>query len=310
DFKLEKSVIVQEIGMSEDQPEELIYDRFFEEVYKGNGLSIPIAGTVKSVLEMKMRDLQSYYKEHFKNEKLIISLTGDVSFSDVVKECNIRFGRTKKQKGKKIKPRLRPQWRSFHQMIEKKIDHSHVLLGLPSTSFKSAQRFESLIMNALLGGGMTSRLYQAIREKRGLVYSIYSQLVTHSDSGAFMFYASSETESIARVTKLMLSEVTKLKKKTPSQKELDHFKTQVIGQVKLNSDDIENRMNSIAINEIIFQDYKSVDWVVSQIENVSLSSINQWKNEFLDLSQLSGILITSDGEKNKKWWNSLFSESN
>lgn len=306
DFKLEKSVIIQEIAMSEDQPEELIYDRFLEKVYRGNGLSLPIAGTVKSVLEMKKKDVEHYYKDHFRNEKILISLTGDVPFQEVVQECNIRFTQPKRLKNLKKKVRKKPQWKAFHEIIEKKIDNSHVLLGFPSASFKSSLRFESLIMNALIGGGMTSRLYQSIREKRGLVYSIYSQLVTHADSGAFMLYASTETENIESVTNLMFKEIQKLVKKSPTQKELNHFKTQIVGQIRLNSEDIENRMNSLAINEIIFQDYKSVDWVVEQIQKVSLNSIEQWKNKYLDLTQLSGILITSDQLKERRWWDQLF----
>ncbi len=161
-------------------------------------------------------------------------------------------------------------------------------------------------MNALLGGGMTSRLYQTIREKKGLVYSIYSQLITHSDAGCSLIYASCESDNLAQVAGLMIKELEKLSRKNASPQELEHFKTQVIGQIRLNSDDLENRMNSLAINELNFEEYKSVDWVVEQVQKVNLESIEAWRKSFVDLNELSGVLVTSNPKRNRKWWSQLF----
>ena len=186
--------------------------------------------------------------------------------------------------------RKKPQLNPFRDFIYRPSEQVHTLIGLPSSSYTENTRFESYIVNAILGGGMTSRLYQKIREQRGLAYSVYSYLHSFSDSGLIMIYTATSKEHTQKVMDLIKKEMVQLKKDGISQEDLDFFKKQVIGNIVLGSDDVDNRMNSLAINEIIFGEYRSVDRVIAEIQEVSTDSIQNFLDKHFNMDQL-GIML-------------------
>jgi predicted Zn-dependent peptidase len=180
------------------------------------------------------------------------------------------------------------------------------LLGLPSPSFKDRFRFEAFIVNALLGGGMTSKLYQRIREKHGLVYSIYSSLNTFTDTGIISISASTNEKNFKKVVSLILEELEKTVSRKLREADIELFKTQVRGSILLGADDLENRMNSLGVNEMIFGHYRPVTDIVSEIEKVSVSTVKEYVRKKVDLSKLA-ILIMGPKEiqKDSAWLESL-----
>lgn len=303
DFDLEKGVILQEIAMSEDSHEEVIYDVFYSQVYGQHPLARPILGSPASVAMMKQKQVMDYYKSTYTGQNIIVSAAGCLDHAELMKGVKARLG-AKKPIAKKSS-RKAPRWLVRRHVVEKQAEQVHMLLGLPTASFRDKSRFEAVIANTLLGGGMTSRLYQSVREKKGLVYTIHSSLNTHIDSGMLTIYAGTETKNARKVGDLISSEFKKLKKRGVSKADVEMFKTQVIGGILLGSDDIENRMTSLAVNEIVFGKYKSVDTVIDEIKAVNVDSVNNYIRHEMDLSKASGVLLGPGVSELQTWWTEL-----
>lgn len=300
DFRLEKGVVLQEIAMTDDTPEELIYDVLFENAYRGNPVSQPILGSVKSVASMSQKKVMDYYKSRYTGKNIIVTAAGNIEHQVFLREVEKRLA--KKRKARFSAQREKPRWKVARTALEKSSEQTHLLVGLPTASFRDEQRYEAYIVNTLLGGGMTSKLYQSVREKKGLVYSIHSMLNTFVDSGSLMVYAGTDLKSVRKVAETVSREFQRLKKFGVSPSDVELFKTQVIGSILLGSDDIENRMTSIAVNEMVFGEYRSVDSVIQQIQKVSRDSVNEFIQEKFDTHKISGVLMGAGVESLDKWW--------
>ena len=265
DFDLERDVISQEIAMSADQLEEYIFDLYFENAYQGSKLGQPILGTEKSLSHISRKELFKYYNDHYISSNILVSVAGDVDHDEVVKFVQKKLGQKYKRPPKKTRKSSQPK--PFMKKIERTSEQVHVLLGYPTASFKDDERFESYLVNAVLGGGMTSRLYQKIREKQALTYNVYSYLHAFTDSGLMMLYAATTADKVKKVLNAFEREVNNLLDKRISSKELMFFKKQIMGQLLLGADDIENRMNSIAVNEMIFSKYTQIFSFIKKIRN-------------------------------------------
>jgi predicted Zn-dependent peptidase len=293
EYEREREVVLQEILMTEDNPEELAFDLFFEKAYGRNLLGSPILGTAKSLSNIKRSDVQNYYSSYFGGRNLSISISGNIDHDRCVEYLEKRL---KKHRGHvRPKPRRQATMKSFCEFIEKDSEQNQILVGIETTSYKSERRFEAFILNALLGGGMTSKLYQTIREKQGLAYSIYSQLTTFTDTGMVTVYAGTDAKFSRKVLELILKELEKLKKRRVSKAEVDLFKKQVRGSILLGADDIENRMQSLGINEMVFGEYRSVDRVIFELDSVTVDSMNAFIEKEMNLDKLSILVLGREG---------------
>ena len=279
DFDKERGVILQEIDMSKDAPDEYGGELFFEKVYGDHALGASIAGTEESLNEITRAQLVKFYKTHYAGSRLIVSVAGAVDHDEVVEQVEKALGKI--PKGKKAPTRTKPRYRGFGHFQNRASEQVHLFLGLPSSSYKDPLRFDSYIVNALLGGGMTSRLYQRVREKRGLVYSIYSYLQSFLDCGVLMVYAGTSPENASDVLEIAMEETDKLVKKSPGKNEIEMYRTQLEGQILLGSEDMENRMNSLGVNELVFGHYRPVDQVIAEIHAVSEESVRNYLNRYI-----------------------------
>lgn len=302
-FRLEKGVILQEIAMSEESHEEMIFDIFADRVYGKHPLGRPILGNIKSVTEMTQLKVQEYYRQHYTGRNMIVSAAGNIDHQDLVEMVTQKLSHKKKLKLNA--KRVAPRWNKVRHIVEKNSEQTHILIGMPAASFNDPFRFEALILNSLLGGGMTSRLYQSVRERKGLAYSIYSLLNTYVDVGQINIYAAADPEKAQDVVEIIFNELKKLKKSGVRRSDVELFKTQVIGNILLGSDDIENRMNSLGVNEMIFERYRSVDSIVEEIKKVSVDSIHEYLEEKFRLNALSGVMLGPGLSGLTEWWKDM-----
>lgn len=303
EFALEKGVILQEIAMSEDSHEELVYDVFYDQVYGKHPLGRSILGTPQTIAKMTQTQVMNYYKKTYSGSNIIVSAAGCLDHEDFMVGIEKRLGA--KKDTKLMNKRRKPRWSAKRHLVEKQAEQVHMLMGFPTASFKDKSRFEAVITNTLLGGGMTSKLYQSVREKKGLVYSIHSMLNTHIDSGMLTIYAGTEAKNVQKVGELISKEFAKLRKQGVSKSDVEMFKTQIIGSILLGSDDIENRMTSLAVNEIVFGHYRSVESVIEEIKKVSVDSVNNYIRHELELEDAAGVLLGPDVGTLEKWWKNL-----
>jgi predicted Zn-dependent peptidase len=241
-----------------------------------------------------------YYRERYSGSNLIVSATGNIDHAELVESVEKLLG-NKPKKRLKIH-RTKPKHRPFRAVINKKTEQLHFLLGLPCASFKDRNRFEAFIINALLGGGMTSKLYQSVREKKGLVYSIYSSLNTFDDFGVINVYAGCEQDNMKPVIRTIATELRRVKRNGITDGELELFKTQVAGSLLLGADDIDNRMQSIGVNEMVFGKYKPVDEIIDEINAVTAKSVNQYLKKIFDFDEMGAILMGGGADELKDWF--------
>jgi len=291
DFKKEREVIVQEIQMSKDQTDEYILDVYLEKVFEGQELATPILGTEETLAGLKRQDIVDFYKAMFRGPRVIVSVAGPVEHEHVVKFVAKSLGKLPKRAGD-LKQRT-PRVRRVQEFIERPSEQVHLLVGLPSCSYKSNDRFESFVVNDLLGGGVTSRLYQKIREDKGLVYSVYSFLQSFVDTGLLLIYAGTGDKNALQVLKIIRTELERFAKKGISANELDMFKTQVKGQILLGAEDMENRMNSLGVNEMVFNEYKPIDEVIHEIDRVTVKSVKEYVSKYVDTEEVS-LMVMGD----------------
>ena len=301
DFELEKKVVMQEIQMSDDSPEEIIYDYLFEHSYANHPLGRQILGKSDTLAKMTQKKVLDFYKRFYQGSNLIVSAAGPLEHDALVIEAQKLF-RTRKKFSEPV-VRNKPRWKPTRKFYDDDSEQAHILLALPAASFHDKFRFEALIVNSLLGGGMTSKLYQAVREKQGLAYTVFSSLNTQTDSGNITIYAGTDPTKVKRVISIIKDELLKIKKEGLKKSDLDLFKTQVRGQLLMGSDDIENRMTSLGINEMIFEEYRSVERVINEIEAVTEKSMNAYIKENFDLEKMSVILMGPEVSKLKPWVN-------
>ncbi|MGE0762044.1 MAG: M16 family metallopeptidase [Bdellovibrionales bacterium] len=294
DFDTERDVVSAEIDMSMDDFEEYIYDLFFENAYQGHALGKPILGTPTSLKSMDRTEIMKYYQSRYRGSNLVVSVAGNVDHDQVVDVAAKALGSVRGKPTKHM--RRKPRFKTFRRFIHRPSEQVHILMGGSSCAYQDEYRFESYIVNALLGGGMTSKLYQSVREKRGLAYTVYSFLISFTDSGLLTYYASTAPKNVAKVMKLMQQEIFGLRKRGINNRDLQLFKTQVKGQILLGADDVENRMNSLAVNEMIFGQYRPVDEIINDIDKITVKSVQEYLNQYVNEKEL-GVLLLGDMER-------------
>lgn len=299
DFDREREVVLQEIAMTVDNPEEWVFDEYFEKVFGKNPLGWPILGSVKSVSDTKRSDVLSFYKNAFSPQNMIVSVAGNLEHDAVVEKVSQTLGKLRRPTPRKR--RVRPKIQPLREFVAREYEQNHILVGFEVTSFKDARRFEAFILNALLGGGMTSKLYQSIREKRGLAYSVYSQLTTFMDTGLCIVYAGTDARNSKQVLDVLMNEMRKVQKNPIKKSDLQLFKTQVRGGILLGADDIENRMNSLGVNEMVFEDYRSVDHVIFELDSVGVDSMNDFMEQYFDMKNLAIFVAGAEGSLNAQY---------
>jgi predicted Zn-dependent peptidase len=303
DFAVEKSVILQEIAMGEDNLEELVYDIYLDESLRKNPLGRSILGTAESISKMTQKQMIDYYRHTYSGDNIIVSAAGCLDHQSLLEGVEKYLGNKAKRRFKR--KRQRPKHTAFRRVEKRESEQLHLLMGFPCTSFKDNHRFEAFVVNALLGGGMTSRLYQRVREKKGLVYSIYSSLNTFEDYGMVNVYAACEPEKMLAVIRNVVAELKKVRRLRLTEGELQLFKTQVTGSILLGSEDIENRMTSLGVNEMVFGKYRPVEEVVEEINKITVKSVREFINNYLNLSESGWLLVGSQADEFESYLKSI-----
>jgi predicted Zn-dependent peptidase len=299
DLKLEKSVVVSEIQMSADQLEDYIFDIFFEEFYKKSPMQHPILGTEKSLAKIKRKDLVDYYKKNYAGSQVVIAGTGPFSHEEFLKECETHLGSLPPFKGPEPK-RVAAKPNAFTKMVSRPSEQTHILIGIPCIDFTHKHKTTGIVANLALGAGMTSHLYQKIREEKGLAYTVFSALQMFLDTGILFLYAGTSAENLEEVLSSLAVETKKFFSKKMSDEKLEFFKNQMVGQLVIASDDVENRMLSIGTNEQLLGKYRGVAEVIREVEQISQSVLLDFYKNGLDFTKASAVVVGDLEGKRKK----------
>jgi len=280
DVEKERMVILQEIKMVEDTPDDYIHDLFNQVCWGDHPLGFPICGTSELVQSFTRDQICQYFKENYQPDRIIVCAAGNLDHQEVVDRIGKKFKQIPNSDG--ARDRQRPLQISTTNILKRELEQVHFCLGTRGLQYNHSLRFASYILNTILGGGMSSRLFQEIRENRGLAYSVYSYLPTYMDTGLVVVYAGTGESSFQEVLDLILKEFRRFKTEPLKNGELGTAKEQLKGNLLLSLESSDHLMTRLAKNEIYFDSFHPVDQILKGIDGVEEEMVRNLANEIFD----------------------------
>jgi predicted Zn-dependent peptidase len=270
----EKKVIFEEINMVEDTPDDLVMERFSQSFWPDHPLGRPILGTKRSVGALKREQLATFFRQVYRPANIVVSAAGHLDHKETSKLVHRHFGALEaggdRRNGKPPKPRAVVVTRS-----KKELEQVHVCLGAPAYAQGHRDRYGAYILNTVLGGSMSSRLFQNVREKRGLVYSISSGIAAYSDAGVLSVYAGTSVDSVDEVVRLTVEELRRMRGEPLPADELRRAKDHLKGSLMLSLENTGSRMSHLARQEIYFGRQFGLDELLAGIESVEADDVQR-----------------------------------
>jgi predicted Zn-dependent peptidase len=301
DISRERGVILEEIKMDEDNPDYLVHEIFTQNFWKDHPLGRPILGTRDTVKRFDRTPVYDFYSQRFSPGNMIITAAGYLNHNQFVELVAKHF------------ESMKPMSNGFHSSPpkivpkiilrnKKSLEQVQICVGVPSYPITHQRRHTSYILNTLLGGGMSSRLFQNIRERQGLAYAIYSDLNPYRDTGCLSIYAGTSRESASKVVECVVSEFRKLKTEMVSGDELRRSKDQLKGSLMLSLESSNARMSNLARQEMYFDHFYGLDELIAKIEAVTAEDLQELANQFFEtdniavtvLGNLNGVKLTRE----------------
>ncbi|MBZ5722717.1 MAG: insulinase family protein [Acidobacteriia bacterium] len=301
DIVRERRVILEEIKMDEDSPDYLVHEIFTQNFWKDHPLGKPILGTKDTVKKFERDPVVDFYSQRFSPGNVIICAAGHLRHDQFVQLVAQHFERMKPVKNgfHSPQPKVVPR---IVMRNKKALEQVQICVGVASHPIAHARRHASYILNTLLGGGMSSRLFQNIRERQGLAYAIYSDLSPYRDTGCLSVYAGTSRESAPKVVESIVSEFRKLKSEAIADEELRRAKDQLKGSLMLSLESSTARMSNLARQEMYFDHFYGLDELIAKIESVTRQEVQELSNEFFKteaiavtvLGNLNGLKLTRE----------------
>jgi predicted Zn-dependent peptidase len=301
DIARERGVILEEIKMDEDNPDYLVHEIFTQNFWKDHPLGKPILGTKDTVKRFDREPVADFYAQRFSPGNVTICAAGHLKHQEFVDLVGKHFQHMKPVKNgfHSSQPKIVPR---IIMRNKKALEQVQICVGVPSHPIAHDQRHTSYILNTLLGGGMSSRLFQNIRERQGLAYAIYSDLSPYRDTGCLSVYAGTSRESASKVVQSIVSEFRKLKQERVSDDELRRAKDQLKGSLMLSLESSTARMSNLARQEMYFDRFYGLDELIQKIEEVQAEDLQTLANEFFHtesiavtvLGNLNGLKLNRD----------------
>lgn len=287
ELALERGVIGEEIDMYEDTPDELVMENLFSAVYQKSPLGFPIIGTRENLAAMNGEILRAYMQEHYTAENMVVGISG--SFDDRVEDllCET-FSKIRRVPAPKFQT---AQYVPAAITRKKAIEQSHICLGFQGIPLGDPDRYAAQIFSSILGGGMSSRLFQKIREENGLCYSIYTFQSSHADTGVSGVYVATNPASQTAAIEMIRGEVERLLIKGPSEEELDRTRGQTKANVLMGLESTVARMNHMARSELLLGRVPTAEEIVAAYDAVDMEACRRAGQKLFDYQTLSTSIV-------------------
>lgn len=285
EIEKERQVILQEISMVEDTPDDHIHDLFNSLFWLDNPLGFPVLGTAENIMRINSDSISEYLQKTYLTDKMVIAAAGNLDHDVFLKLVEKAFAAVPGRNG--LPKRLTPSVASRFTVHHKTSEQVHLILGTKSSSAVDSRRYAAMLLNIILGGGMSSRLFQEIRERRGLAYTIYSFLSSYSDAGLLGVYAGVNKKNIVQTIELILREIQNIKKNCIDETELGSAREHLKGGLLLAAENSDNRMSRLAKNEIYFGHFITYDQLIAEIDSITAEDIAALAQEYFTSASLS-----------------------
>jgi predicted Zn-dependent peptidase len=290
DVAKERQVVLEEIKMDLDNPEYLLHEIFTRGFWPAHPLGRPILGTPETVKQFSREALQTRFREWFAPDHLVVTAAGNVPHQDVLDLVQREFGHLRSNGALEDHTPPKTDAPLFIER-KKELEQVHLCVGVPSLPIAHERRFGIAVLNNLLGGGMSSRLFQNIREKRGLAYAVFSEITPYSDAGMLTVYAGTARETVGQVLDLTIAEFRSMKEALVSDEELLRAKNHLKGSLMLSLESTSSRMSNLARQELYFGRFYSLDEILASIEAVTREEVQALAKEFFRPEQISAAVL-------------------
>jgi predicted Zn-dependent peptidase len=290
DIEKEKGVILEEIKMEADSPDYLVHEIFSSNFWKDHPLGKPILGTPQTVKRFDQDVIRGYYSSVYSPANLIVTAAGNLTHEGLV-----ALAREHLEALPPAAPAPDDQVPATHARIalrnKKALEQVHMCLGVPSYPLPHEERFACYVLNTLLGGGMSSRLFQNIRERQGLAYAVFSELNPYRDTGCLSIYAGTSVEAARKVVESIMKEFRDLKEQQVGEEELRRAKDHLKGSLMLSLESTASRMSNLARQEMYFGRFFTLDELVESIEHVSAADVQRIAQTFFEPKQIALTIL-------------------
>jgi len=286
DVNKERQVVLEEIKMDLDNPEYLLHDIFTRGFWPEHSLGRPILGTPGTVRNFDREALCHRFQNWFAPDHIIITAAGNITHPQVLELVEQEFGRLQPIGSPREDPAPSTS-APINLETKRDLEQVHLCIGVPSLPLAHERRFGVAVLNNLLGGGMSSRLFQNIREKQGLAYAVFSEITPYSDAGMLTVYAGTAKETVDKVLDLTVAEFRAMKESPVSDEELLRAKNHLKGSLMLSLESTSSRMSNLARQELYFQRFYSLDEILMSIEAVTRDEVQSLAREFFQPNRVA-----------------------
>ena len=307
DFETEKGVIVEEINMYEDTPDDLVQDVFSQQLWQGHSMGRPILGTLDSVQGFKRQEIFDFYHQAYIPANMIIAIAGNIDGARVKDKVESYLNQDIPGQSQFINTKI-GDYVPFIKTVAKDTEQVQICLGLPGISYHDQRRYTQNIMNSILGGGISSRLFQTIREELGLAYSVYSYPSNYSDTGSYVIHIGTGPGKVAQFFEALHGEIEKFQQQGVMLSEVERTRQLIKSSMLMGMESVMNRMNRLGRSILMYGQVIPVDEVLEQIYAVTPEKVNHFAAQVLDLPRFSlaavgnaEVLPMVENEY-KKWW--------
>lgn len=291
DIALERGVILEEIGMYEDTPEDLVSERLSAAVYKGSSLGRPILGRTSTLNKMTGEWLREYHHTHYIPGSIVVSLAG--SFPPVIVE--ILKSRLSAMTPRPLHREKSAVYHSAVTVRRKSIEQNHVILAFPALGYRNPRRYQMLVLNTILGGGVSSRLFQELREKRGLCYSVYSFCSEYAETGLMGVYTALNREQESQALDAIRGQICDLADHGPAEDELERTKEQAKANVLMGLESVQSHMSHLGTSALLYGFVREADEILQEYDRVTRDEIQTLAQE-LFLFEKASLSAVGRGE--------------
>jgi predicted Zn-dependent peptidase len=285
ELEREKSVVLQEIRMVEDTPDDIIHDLFAAQIWGGHPLARPILGTRELVSGFHRDAIADYFGEEYVPPRIIIAVAGNVTHEQVVELFGKGFNgytrpaRPRASEAVKLAPGI--------NIVHKALEQVHLVMGFPGLAHAAPERYAMFVLNDVIGGSMSSRLFQEVRERQGLAYSVHSGVQAFTDTGLMYVYAATDEKNFSKVLKSILKELRDVKKHGVTEEELRRSKDHLKGSLMLSLESTSSRMNRLAKHELHLGSFLTIDDMLASIDGVRHDEVQALVSQVIDEDQLA-----------------------
>ena len=285
DIEKEKNVIIEEIKMYEDAPDELVHDIFASTLWGGHSLGRPVIGNEEIIGRLEKKELLNFKNKYYEPDSIVIAVAGHIKHQEIVDKLAPLFGKLKKKK--RQRNYKAPEAKCRVHFKQKDTEQVHLCIGTPGLPLDDENIYVLHVMNSILGGGISSRLFQEIREERGLVYSIFTYHSSYRDAGLFSIYAGLSQQNLNKVISLIGTEMKNIRVQGVSKEELQRARAQLKGSMFLGLENVSNRMTRLGKTELCLNRVVTVEEAVKRINRVTIGDVKELAERFFISSNIA-----------------------